>query len=137
VPPTHWSSLGPAGLWTRRIAVDGSQRVIEDVVVTSAGVSAGIDMAFEVVKAICGRRFANETARYIEYPSGWIRRLSGGDGGLSFVYIGKGIASLVVYATAIPLAFVNRGSRFRLYVAVALIWFVPDRRIERALADQS
>ena len=49
----------------------------------------------------------------------------------------KGIASLVVYATAIPLAFVNTWIAFSLYVAVALMWFVPDRRIERALADQS
>jgi len=36
-------------------------------VFTSAGVSAGIDMAFEVVERLCGREVADETARYIEY----------------------------------------------------------------------
>jgi transcriptional regulator GlxA family with amidase domain len=65
---THWSALDRLALLDQTIAVDGSRRVVEDVVVTSAGVSAGIDMAFEVVKTICGREVANETARYIEYP---------------------------------------------------------------------
>ena len=65
---THWSSLDRLALLDKTIAVDGSRRVVEDVVVTAAGVSAGIDMAFEVVKVICGRDVANETARYIEYP---------------------------------------------------------------------
>ncbi len=35
---------------------------------------------------------------------------------------------------AIGLAFVDRWVALALYVAVALIWLVPDRRIERALA---
>ena len=47
----------------------------------------------------------------------------------------KGVASLVIYATAIPLSFVNPWIAFSLYVVVALIWFIPDRRIERVLAD--
>lgn len=65
---THWSALDRlAGLDTT-IAVDGGRRVVEDVIVTSAGVSAGIDMAFSVVSALCGREVAEETARYIEYP---------------------------------------------------------------------
>jgi transcriptional regulator GlxA family with amidase domain len=42
--------------------------VVDDVVISSAGVSAGIDMAFTVVAAYCGREVAEETARYIEYP---------------------------------------------------------------------
>jgi uncharacterized membrane protein len=44
----------------------------------------------------------------------------------------KGIASVVIYAVGIPLAFVNRWVAFGLYVAVALLWFIPDRRIERS-----
>ena len=40
----------------------------EDGVVTSAGVSAGIDMAFTLVERLCGRDVADETAHYIEYP---------------------------------------------------------------------
>jgi uncharacterized membrane protein len=47
----------------------------------------------------------------------------------------KGIVSLVIYATAIPLAFVNAWIAFALYVAVAVIWFIPDRRIERVFAE--
>jgi uncharacterized membrane protein len=45
----------------------------------------------------------------------------------------KGYASLVMYAAAIPLAFVDRRVAYALYVGVALIWFIPDRRIERRL----
>jgi transcriptional regulator GlxA family with amidase domain len=65
---THWSSLDRLAGLDATITVDGGQRVIEDVVITSAGVSAGIDMAFTVVAAYCGREVALETARYIEYP---------------------------------------------------------------------
>lgn len=44
------------------------RRVVADGVITSAGVAAGIDMAFHVVAMRCGREVAEETARYIEYP---------------------------------------------------------------------
>jgi len=46
----------------------------------------------------------------------------------------KGIASVVLYAVAIPLAFANRWLACGLYVVVALLWLIPDQRIERALA---
>ena len=45
----------------------------------------------------------------------------------------KGKLSLVCYAVAIPIAFVHEWISGALYVLVALIWFVPDRRIEQAL----
>jgi uncharacterized membrane protein len=45
----------------------------------------------------------------------------------------KGKASPIIYLAAIPLAFVNRWISFGLYVAVALMWLVPDRRIEATL----
>jgi uncharacterized membrane protein len=44
----------------------------------------------------------------------------------------KGKTSLVIYATAIPLAFFSRWVAFGLYVAVAIMWVIPDRRIEKA-----
>jgi len=47
----------------------------------------------------------------------------------------KGKASLVIYLAAIPFAFVNAWVSCALYVTVALIWLVPDRRIERAIAQ--
>ncbi len=48
----------------------------------------------------------------------------------------KGNVSLVIYLLAILVASTNRWISFALYVAVAVLWLVPDRRIERALADR-
>jgi uncharacterized membrane protein len=45
----------------------------------------------------------------------------------------KGKASLAMYAAAVGLAFVNQWFSDALYVAVALIWLVPDPRIEKQL----
>jgi len=42
----------------------------------------------------------------------------------------KGKASPVIYAAAIPLAFADRWVAVALYVVVALMWLVPDRRLE-------
>ena len=46
----------------------------------------------------------------------------------------KGKVSLVCYAVAIPLAFVHSWFASALYVLVAVMWLIPDRRIEKALA---
>ena len=45
----------------------------------------------------------------------------------------KGKISPILYAAAIPLAFVHELIADALYVTVALIWLVPDRRIESRL----
>ena len=42
----------------------------------------------------------------------------------------KGKASFCLYVIAIPLAFLRPWIAIALYVVVALMWFVPDRRIE-------
>jgi uncharacterized membrane protein len=42
----------------------------------------------------------------------------------------KGKLSVLVYASAIPLAFVRFWAADALYFLVALMWLVPDRRIE-------
>jgi uncharacterized membrane protein len=42
----------------------------------------------------------------------------------------KGKLSLLLYAIAIPAAFVHQWISDAIYVAVAIMWFVPDRRIE-------
>jgi uncharacterized membrane protein len=44
----------------------------------------------------------------------------------------KGYTSLVLYAAGVGLAFVTPWIAYALYVAVALVWFVPDRRFVRA-----
>lgn len=47
----------------------------------------------------------------------------------------KGKLSVVFYAAAIGLAFVNQWIADALYVLVAILWLVPDRRIERVLSE--
>jgi uncharacterized membrane protein len=49
----------------------------------------------------------------------------------------KGKASPLIYATAIGMAFVQPLVSLCLYVLVAAIWFIPDRRVERTLKVDS
>ena len=46
----------------------------------------------------------------------------------------KGKISMVIYAMGIALAFVRPGLALALYIFVALIWLIPDRRIERKIS---
>jgi transcriptional regulator GlxA family with amidase domain len=64
---THWAGLDLLASLDPTIQVERDTRVVSDTVVTSAGVSAGIDMAFSIVEKFCGREVAEETAHYIEY----------------------------------------------------------------------
>jgi transcriptional regulator GlxA family with amidase domain len=66
---THWRSLS----WMREafpeVTVEFQKHVVEDGrVVTSAGISAGIDMALKVVGRYFGETIARATARHMEYP---------------------------------------------------------------------
>jgi uncharacterized membrane protein len=45
----------------------------------------------------------------------------------------KGKVSLLLYVAAIPLAFLDPRIACAIYVAVAILWLVPDRRIEKAM----
>ncbi len=65
---THWAALDLLGTIDPSIAVDRESRYVDDGIITSAGVSAGIDMAFYVVEQLCGREVADETAHYVDYP---------------------------------------------------------------------
>ncbi len=47
----------------------------------------------------------------------------------------KGKISPVIYLVAIPLSFVSAWLAYALYVLVAVMWLVPDRRIEKTLAQ--
>jgi uncharacterized membrane protein len=47
----------------------------------------------------------------------------------------KGKISPLLYAIAIPIALVAPWVSFAIYILVALVWFVPDLRIERRLTD--
>jgi TMEM175 potassium channel family protein len=62
-----------------------------------------------------------------------------GSGSLLAAAVGrdwKGKLSPAIYLAAVPLAFVNAWIANGLYVFVAALWFVPDRRIERALKSR-
>jgi uncharacterized membrane protein len=48
----------------------------------------------------------------------------------------KGKISPLLYLAAIPLAFVSHWISLGIYVLVALIWLVPDRRVERVLGEE-
>jgi len=66
---THWSCLA----WMRRsfstVTVEDHLHVVEDGdVMTSAGISAGIDLALRIVARYHGEAVARRTARYMEYP---------------------------------------------------------------------
>jgi TMEM175 potassium channel family protein len=60
-------------------------------------------------------------------PDSLLKKAVGGDW--------KGKLSPVLYAVAIPLAFWRPWVSLSLYVVVALIWLIPDRRIEKVLRD--
>jgi uncharacterized membrane protein len=48
----------------------------------------------------------------------------------------KGVTSVVIYSVAVPLSFASSLLALVLYVAVAVMWLIPDRRIERTLAHE-
>ena len=48
----------------------------------------------------------------------------------------KGKLSVVAYAIAIPLAFFFRWVSCAIYVLVAVVWLVPDRRIEKVMSER-
>lgn len=47
----------------------------------------------------------------------------------------KGKISVVIYALGIGLSFINSGLAFLLYILVAIMWLIPDRRIEKVLTS--
>ena len=47
----------------------------------------------------------------------------------------KGKASVVIYLVAIATSFIYAPISMALYVAVAIMWFIPDRRMERVVGD--
>lgn len=64
---THFGSYDWLASLDPTITVERGVRYVADGVVTSAGVSAGLDMALAVVAERCGHAVAEETAHYLEY----------------------------------------------------------------------
>lgn len=66
---THWRSLDWMQDSFAHVFVERDKHVVEDGdLFTSAGISAGIDMALKVVARYCGEGVARATARHMEYP---------------------------------------------------------------------
>jgi transcriptional regulator GlxA family with amidase domain len=65
---THWGAID----WLKQLApkttvLENMRFVDEGALVTSAGVSAGIDMSLHIVNRLCGPEIARCTARDMEY----------------------------------------------------------------------
>jgi transcriptional regulator GlxA family with amidase domain len=66
---THWRSLEwMQELFPKTRVERGLHFVADGALFTSAGISAGIDMALKVVERYCGEAVARATARHMEYP---------------------------------------------------------------------
>jgi transcriptional regulator GlxA family with amidase domain len=66
---THWQSLDRMEQTFPAISVLRDQHVVDEgSILTSAGISAGIDLALRVVTKVHGEAIGRATARYMEYP---------------------------------------------------------------------
>jgi putative intracellular protease/amidase len=66
---THWRSLDLMRDLFPKVEVDGSSHIVDEGrIITSAGISAGIDLALKIVQRYFGESIARNTARHMEYP---------------------------------------------------------------------
>jgi len=71
---THWEDLGDLAAAYPRVLVRREVAWVDDGdVVTSAGISAGIDMSLHVVARLLGEEWASATALQMEYSAGEFR----------------------------------------------------------------
>ena len=64
---THWGAIEALKSISKNIQVITERRVVNDDIITSAGVSSGIDMAFMIVENLYGEEVASDTSKYIEF----------------------------------------------------------------------
>jgi transcriptional regulator GlxA family with amidase domain len=65
---THWAIIEQMRQDYPQVEVLSNARIVDEGhIVTSAGISAGIDMSFHVVARLYGREIAEWTARHMEY----------------------------------------------------------------------
>lgn len=74
---THWRSLDRMQETFPDVTVEDGLHWVDDGILTSAGISAGIDLALRVVARICGEPIARATAKHMEYryPESDTRRI--------------------------------------------------------------
>ena len=107
-----WLSLVPAATaWMGETSFSRDAMVLYGVIMLMAGIAYTL-LLVAIVRA--------------EGPDSLVARAVGAD------YKGK--VSLVAYALAIAAAFAHPGIAGALYVLVAVIWFLPDPRIERVMS---
>ncbi len=93
-----------------------------------SGFAAGATAAYGIVLGMASVGY-DLTERAIvarNGPASAVARAIGGDR--------KGLASIALYAVAVPLAYASRWLAIGIYVAVVALWFIPDRRMARVLS---
>jgi transcriptional regulator GlxA family with amidase domain len=66
---THWAALDLMQELFPKVTVERQLHFVEDgTLISSAGISAGIDMSLRIVARHCGEAVARATAKYMEYP---------------------------------------------------------------------
>lgn len=70
---THWEDVEELRAFLKESRVEeGIRWIREDSIVTSAGISAGMDMSLHLVERLAGRELALRTARQMDYA--WVER---------------------------------------------------------------
>jgi uncharacterized membrane protein len=94
-----------------------------------AGITRDTVMAFGIIMLLCflSSALLREALLDANDADAPIRKASGKSW--------KGIATLIAYVLAIPLALLRPWFSVAIYVAVALVWLVPDKRFERLIGD--
>ena len=65
---THWAAMDELRALDCGAELHPEARIVDNgALITSAGVSAGIDAALHIVSRLCGEASARQTARYMQY----------------------------------------------------------------------
>ena len=64
---THWGAFSILKQISPTTKIITNQRFVKDTYITSAGVSAGIDMSLYIVEQLYGKTIAKNTSRYMDY----------------------------------------------------------------------
>ena len=65
---THWMDLDRLEREFPSVSVQRNRKFVDEgAIITSGGISAGINMSFHVVSKLCGKQVASETAKRMEY----------------------------------------------------------------------
>jgi len=95
-----------------------------------AGAESGPVAAYTIVQLGCAIAYTLLTLSLLALhgPGSQLAQAIGNDR--------KGKLSLAAYIIALALSFVVPWFSIALFVAVAIIWFIPDRRVERVIVDE-